>query len=48
MADHVVLLLPDRAVEGAPAALLDSDDAFVRAFMREEDVAAGVAGEALA
>jgi phospholipid/cholesterol/gamma-HCH transport system ATP-binding protein len=48
MADHVVLLLPDRAVEGAPAALLESDDAFVRAFMREEDVGAGVAVEALA
>lgn len=40
MADNVVLLLPDRAVEGPPAALLDSDDALVRAFMREEDVAA--------
>ena len=38
MADHVVLLLPDRAVEGAPAELLDSGDALVRAFMREEDV----------
>jgi phospholipid/cholesterol/gamma-HCH transport system ATP-binding protein len=41
MADHVVLLLPGRAVEGAPRALLDSDDPLVRAFMREEDVATG-------
>jgi phospholipid/cholesterol/gamma-HCH transport system ATP-binding protein len=40
MADHVALLLPERAVEGAPAALLESDDPLVRAFMREEDVAA--------
>jgi phospholipid/cholesterol/gamma-HCH transport system ATP-binding protein len=46
MADHVVLLLPDRAVAGAPAALLESDDALVRAFMREEDVAAGAGLEA--
>jgi phospholipid/cholesterol/gamma-HCH transport system ATP-binding protein len=43
MADHVVLLLPDRAVEGSPDALLESEDAFVRAFMREEDVANGAA-----
>ena len=43
MADHVVLLLPDRAVEGSPEALLENEDAFVRAFMREEDVANGAA-----
>jgi len=47
MADHVVLLLPDRAVEGAPAELLESSDALVRAFMREEDVG-GVAFEGTA
>jgi phospholipid/cholesterol/gamma-HCH transport system ATP-binding protein len=46
MADHVVLLLPDRAVEGAPEALLESEDALVRAFMREEDVATDAALEA--
>jgi phospholipid/cholesterol/gamma-HCH transport system ATP-binding protein len=46
MADHVVLLLPDRAVEGAPGALLDSGDPLVRAFMREEDVAGAAAGGA--
>jgi phospholipid/cholesterol/gamma-HCH transport system ATP-binding protein len=46
MADHTVLLLPDRAVEGAPRALLESDDPMVRAFMREEDVAAADAMEA--
>lgn len=38
IADHVVLLLPNRTVEGAPGALLESDDSLVRAFMREEDV----------
>src|SRR5262245_30071940 len=47
MADHVVLLLPDRAVEGAPADLLESGDVLVRAFMREEDVG-GVAFEGTA
>ena len=46
MADHAVLLLPGGAVEGAPTALLESDDPLVRAFMREEDVAAGAALEA--
>lgn len=38
MADHVVLLLPDRVVKGVPTALLNGDDALVRAFLREEDV----------
>jgi phospholipid/cholesterol/gamma-HCH transport system ATP-binding protein len=38
MADHVVVLLPDRVVAGSPAALLDGDDPLVRAFLREEDV----------
>jgi phospholipid/cholesterol/gamma-HCH transport system ATP-binding protein len=38
MADHVLLLLPDRAVAGAPEALLEGDDPLVRAFLREEDV----------
>jgi phospholipid/cholesterol/gamma-HCH transport system ATP-binding protein len=46
MADHVVMLLPDRAVEGPPEALLESEDALVRAFMREEDVATDAALEA--
>lgn len=38
MADHVVLLLPDRMVAGAPDALLHGEDPLVRAFLREEDV----------
>jgi phospholipid/cholesterol/gamma-HCH transport system ATP-binding protein len=46
MADHVVLLLPDRAVEGSPAGLLESADPLVRAFMREEDVDPGHTMEA--
>jgi phospholipid/cholesterol/gamma-HCH transport system ATP-binding protein len=46
MADHVALLLPGRAVEGPPRDLLDSDDAVVRAFMREEDADVGEAMEA--
>jgi phospholipid/cholesterol/gamma-HCH transport system ATP-binding protein len=46
MAEHVVLLMPGRAVEGPPAALVDSDDPLVRAFMREEDAEVGDAMEA--
>jgi phospholipid/cholesterol/gamma-HCH transport system ATP-binding protein len=46
MADHVALLLPGRAVEGPPRVLLDSDDAVVRAFMREEDADVAEAMEA--
>jgi len=38
MADHIVLLLPDRMVAGAPDTLLAGDDPLVRAFLREEDV----------
>ena len=38
MADHIVLLLPDRTVAGSPESLLEGDDALVRAFLREEDV----------
>ncbi len=35
MADRILLLLPDRAVEGSPAELLASDDADVRGFLDE-------------
>ena len=36
MADHVVVLLPDAVVEGAPAELRGSDDIRVRRFLTED------------
>jgi ABC-type transporter Mla maintaining outer membrane lipid asymmetry ATPase subunit MlaF len=49
MADHVVLLLPGRALEGRPTALRDGDDAEAAEFLNEDaPPATGRAGETAA
>jgi phospholipid/cholesterol/gamma-HCH transport system ATP-binding protein len=46
LADHVILLLPQRVVEGSPAALRRSPDPEVAAFLDEGPVEPAAAGEA--
>jgi phospholipid/cholesterol/gamma-HCH transport system ATP-binding protein len=46
LADHVILLLPQRVVEGSPAALRRSPDPEVAAFLDEGPVEPAAVGEA--